>query len=72
LLQLRDKKNLAGERDPLVALLKIGQAVSAETDINVLLKVIAEETKPLSGRQMLVFLSDKKADELCQKSLWYG
>jgi HD-GYP domain-containing protein (c-di-GMP phosphodiesterase class II) len=68
LLQLRDKKNLAGERDPLIALLKIGQAVSAETDINVLLKVIAEETKAaIQADRCSVFLYDRKADELWSK-----
>lgn len=68
LAQLRDKKNLAGERDPLIALLKIGQAVSAETDINALLKVIAEETKAaIQADRCSVFLYNKKDDELWSK-----
>lgn len=68
LAQLRDKKNLAGERDPLIALLKIGQAVSAETDINALLKVIAEETKAaIQADRCSVFLYNKKEDELWSK-----
>lgn len=68
LAQLRDKKNLAGERDPLIALLKIGQAVSAETDINALLKVIAEETKAaIQADRCSVFLYNKKNDELWSK-----
>lgn len=68
LLQLRDRKNLAGERDPLIALLKIGQAVSAETDINALLKVIAEETKAaIQADRCSVFLYDKENDELWSK-----
>lgn len=68
LLQLRDKKNLSGERDPLIALLKIGQAVSAETDINVLLKVIAEETKAaIQADRCSVFLYDREHDELWSK-----
>lgn len=68
LQQLRDKKNVAGERDPLIALLKIGQAVSAETDINVLLKVVAEETKAaIQADRCSVFLYDKKNNELWSK-----
>lgn len=68
LAQLRDKKNLAGERDPLIALLKIGQAVSAETDINALLKVVAEETKAaIQADRCSVFLYNKKDDELWSK-----
>lgn len=68
LAQLRDKKNLAGERDPLIALLKIGQAVSAETDINALLKVVAEETKAaIQADRCSVFLYNKKNDELWSK-----
>lgn len=68
LAQLRDKKNLAGERDPLIALLKIGQAVSAETDINALLKVVAEETKAaIQADRCSVFLYNKKEDELWSK-----
>lgn len=68
LAQLRDKKNLAGERDPLIALLKIGQAVSAETDINALLRVVAEETKAaIQADRCSVFLYNKKEDELWSK-----
>lgn len=68
LQQLRDKKNLAGERDPLIALLKIGQAISAETDIGTLLTVIAEETKSaIQADRCSVFLYDKKNNELWSK-----
>jgi len=68
LQQLQDKKNPSGKRDPLIALLKIGQAVSAETDINALLKVIAEETKAaIQADRCSVFLYDKKNDELWSK-----
>lgn len=68
LQQLRDKKNIVGERDPLIALLKIGQAVSAQTDINVLLKVIAEETKSaIQADRCSVFLYDRKNNELWSK-----
>lgn len=66
--QLRDKKNSSGKRDPLIALLKIGQTVAAETDIDVLLKVIAEETKAaIQADRCTVFLYDKKTDELWSK-----
>lgn len=65
--QVQDKKN-SGKRDPLIALLKIGQAVSAETDIDVLLKVIAEETKAaIQADRCSVFLYDKKNNELWSK-----
>jgi len=68
LQQLRDKKNMSGERDPLIALLKIGQAVSAETEIDVLLKVVAEETKAaIQADRCSVFLYDKKNNELWSK-----
>lgn len=66
--QLKDKKNSSGKRDPLIALLKIGQTVVAETDIDVLLKVIAEETKAaIQADRCTVFLYDKKTDELWSK-----
>lgn len=56
------------KRDPLIALLRIGQTVSAETDIDVLLKVIAEETKSaIQADRCSVFLLDKKNNELWSK-----
>lgn len=56
------------KRDPLIALLRIGQTVSAETDIDVLLKVIAEETKSaIQADRCSVFLFDKKNNELWSK-----
>lgn len=68
LQQIKDNKNSSGKRDPLIALLKIGQAVSAETDINVLLKIIAEETKAaIQADRCSVFLYDKKNNELWSK-----
>lgn len=68
LLQLQNKKSSSGKRDPLIALLKIGQAVSAQTDINELLKVIAEETKAaIQADRCSVFLYDKKNNELWSK-----
>ena len=54
--------------DPLIALLKIGQTVAAETNIDVLLKVIAEETKSaIQADRCSVFLYDKEKDELWSK-----
>jgi HD-GYP domain-containing protein (c-di-GMP phosphodiesterase class II) len=68
LQQIKDKKNSIGKRDPLIALLKIGQTVAAETDINILLKVIAEETKSaIQADRCSVFLYDKKNNELWSK-----
>lgn len=68
LQQLQDTKMASGKRDPLIALLKIGQTVAAETDINVLLKVIAEETKAaIQADRCSVFLYDKKNKELWSK-----
>lgn len=68
LQQLRDIKNSTGKKDPLIALLKIGQTVAAETDINVLLKVIAEETKAtIQADRCTVFLYDKDKNEIWSK-----
>ncbi len=54
--------------DPLVSLVKIGRSITAQTDINVLLKVIAEETKiALQADRCTVFLLDKEKDELWSK-----
>lgn len=56
------------KRDPLVALLKIGQTVAAETNIDTLLEVIAEETKSaIQADRCSVFLYDKEKDELWSK-----
>lgn len=66
--QIQDTKLSSGKRDPLIALLKIGQTVSAETDINVLLRVIAEETKSaIQADRCSVFLYDRKNNELWSK-----
>lgn len=63
-----EPEKLPQKRDPLIALLKIGQAVSAETDIDALLKVIAEETKSaIQADRCSVFLYDKKNEELWSK-----
>jgi len=56
------------KRDPLVALLKIGQTVAAETNIDTLLKVIAEETKSvIQADRCSVFLFDREHNELWSK-----
>ena len=55
-------------KDPLIALVKIGQAVAAEKNIDVLIKTIAEETKvALNADRCTVFLYDKEHDELYSK-----
>lgn len=54
--------------DPLVSLVKIGRSITAQTDINVLLKVIAEETKiAIQADRCTVFLLDKKKNEIWSK-----
>lgn len=55
-------------KDPLIALVKIGQAVAAEKDINVLIKTIAEETKiALNADRCTVYLYDQEHNELYSK-----
>lgn len=54
--------------DPLVSLVKIGRSITALTDINVLLKVIAEETKnAMQADRCTVFIYDKEKNELWSK-----
>lgn len=54
--------------DPLVSLVKIGRSITAQTDIDVLLRVIAEETKlALQADRCTVFLLDKEKNELWSK-----
>ncbi len=61
-------EHMEQKRDPLVALLKINQAIAAETDMNILLKVIAEETKSaIQADRCSVFLYDRKNEELWSK-----
>ena len=56
------------KNDPLVSLVKIGRSITALTDINVLLKVIAEETKnAIQADRCTVFMWDKEKDELWSK-----
>lgn len=57
--------SLPVKSDPLVSLVKIGRSITALTDINVLLKVIAEETKnAIQADRCTVFLFDKEKNEL--------
>ena len=54
--------------DPLIALVKIGQAVAAEKNIDVLIRTIAEETRTaLNADRCTVFLYDKDTNELYSK-----
>ena len=54
--------------DPLVSLVKIGRSITALTDINVLLKVIAEETKnAMQADRCTVFIYDKEKNEIWSK-----
>jgi len=56
------------KKDPLLALVKIGQAVAAEKNIDTLIKTIAEETKEaIQADRCTVFLYDKVSDELWSK-----
>ena len=58
----------ANIKDPLIALVKIGQAVAAEKDINKLIKTIAEETKvAMNADRCTVYLYDRDTDELYSK-----
>ena len=56
------------KKDPLLALVKIGQAVAAEKNIDKLMQTIAEETKEaIQADRCTVFLYDKDTDELWSK-----
>ncbi len=62
------KFSLPIQNDPLISLVKIGRSITAQTDINVLLRVIAEETKnAIQADRCTVFLYDKKSNELWSK-----
>ncbi len=56
------------KKDPLLALVKIGQAVAAEKNIDKLMQTIAEETKEaIQADRCTVFLYNKETDELWSK-----
>ncbi len=56
------------DRDPLIALLKIARTISAEINIDKLLKTIAEQARyALNADRCTVFLIDKEKKELWSK-----
>ncbi len=60
--------SLPTKSDPLVSLVKISRSITALTDIDELLKVIAQETKnAMQAERCTVFLWDKDDDELWSK-----
>lgn len=60
--------SLPTKSDPLVSLVKISRSITALTDIDELLRVIAEETKnAIQADRCTVFLWDKETDELWSK-----
>lgn len=60
--------SLPTQSDPLVSLVKISRSITALTDIDELLKVIAEETKnAMQADRCTVYLWDKDSDELWSK-----
>ncbi len=60
--------SLPTKSDPLVSLVKISRSITALTDIDELLRVIAEETKnAMQADRCTVFLWDKDTDELWSK-----
>lgn len=68
--QLQNGKNysMPTKSDPLVSLVKISQSITALTDIDELLTVIAHETKnAMQADRCTVFLWDKDDDELWSK-----
>ena len=55
-------------KDPLLSLLKIGRSIAAETDVDKLIEIIAEETrKSLSADRCTLYLLDKSTNELWSK-----
>jgi HD-GYP domain-containing protein (c-di-GMP phosphodiesterase class II) len=65
---LEEKSNDSLKKGSLIALLKIGHEIAAETDINTLLRVIAQETRiAIKADRCTVFLYDKEKDEIWSK-----
>ena len=55
-------------KDPLIALVNIGQAVAAEKNIDLLIKTIAEETQTaMKADRCTIYLYDKENNELYSK-----
>ncbi len=68
LKKIQRPKNTDIPSDPLIALLKIARTISAEIDLDRLLKTIAEQTKfALKADRCTVFLIDKDKKELWSK-----
>lgn len=60
--------SLPTQTDPLVSLVKISRSITALTDIDELLKVIAQETRTaMQADRCTVFLWDKESNELWSK-----
>ena len=60
--------SLPTQTDPLVSLVKISRSITALTDIDELLRVIAQETKnAMQADRCTVFLWDKESNELWSK-----
>ncbi len=60
--------SLPTKSDPLISLVKISRSITAVSDIDELLRVIAEETKnAIQADRCTVFLLDKDTDELWSK-----
>lgn len=68
LQKIKRPENAEIPSDPLIALLKIARTISAEIDLDRLLKTIAEQTKfALKADRCTVFLIDKERNELWSK-----
>ena len=58
----------SGNKDPFLALLRIGRSIAAETDLDKLLSIIAQETQSaLSADRCTLFLYEKDTNELWSK-----
>lgn len=67
-LSVTSATNIPELKDPLLSLLRVGQAMAAETDLNRLLITITEETKQaLNTDRATVFLLDRERNELWSK-----
>lgn len=65
---LNEQPKQTKDKDPLLALLRLGRSISAQTDIDRLIEVIAQETKvALNADRCTVFLYDRENDELWSK-----
>ncbi len=66
--RISDASRSSGSKDPFLALLRIGRSIAAETDLDKLLSIIAQETqRALSADRCTVFLYDRENEELWSK-----